>query len=265
MWAAVNLLLRLRKGCPRGGGVPSIKCAEKDESGGSDHEIRPASNRYSSVTERTVPMRNIMKHPTSRQLHAYWNRLRGPRSAPERGEIEPGEIRNLLADSFILEIDPARRSCTVRLAGTRLCALFGRELRGGHISALWDERVRGTEADPWHLVETVNVDTVGMVAGLTGRTARGESLDLELVLLPLRHRGKTEARMLGALSPHTIPPWLGIRPILHVETISQRVLAPAKTEAASRPFVEGLPEPANDVRPVRFGHLLVHEGGRSGA
>ena len=55
-----------------------------------------------------------MKHPTSRQLHAYWDRLRGERAAPERSEIEPGEIRNLLADSFILETDPARR---VKTAG----------------------------------------------------------------------------------------------------------------------------------------------------
>ncbi|SFK69924.1 hypothetical protein SAMN04488125_103272 [Methylorubrum salsuginis] len=215
-------------------------------------------------------MRNTMKHPTSRQLHAYWNRLRGPRSAPERGEIEPGEIRNLLADSFILEIDPARRTCAVRLAGTRLCALFGRELRGGAFAGLWGETAGGSEADrfqtdPWRLVEAVNADTVGMVAGLTGHTLRGESLDLELLLLPLRHRGKTQARMLGALSPHTIPPWLGIRPILHVETVSQRVLAPAGADAALRDFTEGLPEPANDVQPVRFGHLLVHEGGRGGA
>lgn len=213
-------------------------------------------------------MRNTMKHPTSRQLHAYWNRLRGPRSAPERGEIEPGEIRNLLADSFILEIDPARRTCAVRLAGTRLCALFGRELRGGAFSGLWSEKESETDrfqSDPWRLVDAVTTDTVGMVAGLTGHTARGESLDLELLLLPLRHRGKTQARMLGALSPHTIPPWLGIRPILHVETVSQRVLAPAYADAAIRDFTEGLPEPANDAEPVRFGHLLVHEGGRGGA
>ena len=162
-----------------------------------------------------------MKHPTSRQLHAYWDRLRGERAAPERGEIEPGEIRNLLADSFILEIDPARRTSAVRLAGTRLCALFGRELRGSAFGALWgtppEPAAGGRAAEPvctpGRMIETVAGDTVGLVAGLTGTTVRGESLDLELLLLPLRHRGKTQARMLGALSPHCIPPWLGSRPI----------------------------------------------------
>jgi hypothetical protein len=210
-------------------------------------------------------MRNIMKHPTSRQLHAYWDRLRGERAAPERGEIEPGEIRNLLADSFILETDPSRRSSAVRLAGTRLCALFGRELRGSSFVDLWGGPPQPFP-NPWQLVETVTDDTVGMVAGLTGFTARDEALDLELLLLPLRHRGKTQARILGALSPHCIPTWLGSRPILRVETVSLRVLDTVAPEpAAMRSFVETLPEPANDARPVRFGHLLVHEGGRGNA
>lgn len=205
-----------------------------------------------------------MKHPTSRQLHAYWDRLRGERAAPERGEIEPGAIRNLLADSFILEIDPARRTGTVRLAGTRLCALFGRELRGAAFTSLWGDGRREAGTDPTRLIETVTGDTVGMVAGLTGLTARGETIDLELMLLPLRHRGKTQARLLGSLSPHCIPTWLGTRPILRVETVSQRVLDAALPEAAAHGFAEALPEPANDLRPVRFGHLLVHEGGRNG-
>ena len=48
-----------------------------------------------------------MKHPTSRMLFSYWDGLRGARAARERGEIEPGEIRHILADTFVLEIDPA--------------------------------------------------------------------------------------------------------------------------------------------------------------
>ncbi|WP_232629048.1 PAS domain-containing protein [Methylobacterium sp. Leaf118] len=206
-----------------------------------------------------------MKHPTSRQLHAYWDRLRGERAAPERGEIEPGAIRNLLADSFILEIDPVSRTGTVRLAGTRLCALFGRELRGTAFAHLWGEAARGSEADPMRLVETVTGDTIGMVAGLTGVTARDETIDLELMLLPLRHRGKTQARLIGALSPHCIPTWLGTRPVLRVETVSQRVLDAPLPDPMARGLPEGLPEPANDLRPIRFGHLLVHEGGRNGS
>ena len=42
-----------------------------------------------------------MKHATTRMLFAYWDTLRGERAAPDRGEIEPGEIRHILADTFI--------------------------------------------------------------------------------------------------------------------------------------------------------------------
>jgi hypothetical protein len=208
-----------------------------------------------------------MKHPTSRLLHAYWDRLRGERAAPERAEIEPGAIRNLLADSLILELDMPGRAAHLRLAGTRVCALFGRELKGESMAGLWG----AAAADPWRLIEIVASDTVGVVAGLQGRTAQDECVDLELILLPLRHRGLTQARILGALSPTVVPHWLGLRPIEGLATTSLRVLA-GQEAAASPAFARApdgaeavlrdLPAPANDSLPLRRGHLLVHRGGR---
>jgi len=198
-----------------------------------------------------------MKHPTSRMLHAYWERLRGERAAPERGEIEPGEIRHLLADSLILELDMAACSATIRLAGTRVCALYGRELKGQSFAQLW-----GAQAtDPWRIVEIVASDTLGVVAGLSGTNAAGEAADLELLLLPLRHRGRTQVRALGALSLDGTPPWIGLRPLVEAETTSLRILPSRRPET--------LPPPRPSVRasasypgPVRRGHLLVHAGGR---
>lgn len=206
-----------------------------------------------------------MKHPTSRLLHGYWDRLRGERAAPERAEIEPGEIRNLLADSLILEIDMPTRSARLRLAGTRVCALFGRELKGASFADLWN----GADAGPWRLVEIVAQDTTGIVAGLTATTDRGESLDLELLLLPLRHNGRTQARILGAMSPAFVPSWLGLRPVTGLATTSLRVLsgdgafAPALQAVAEDGPLGPLPAPANDSAPLRRGHLLVHRGGRA--
>ncbi|KAB1074203.1 PAS domain-containing protein [Methylobacterium planeticum] len=217
-----------------------------------------------------------MKHPTSRLLHSYWDRLRGERAAPERAEIEPGEIRNLLADSLILELDMPGRLAHLRLAGTRVCALFGRELKGDSLPGLWGPG----SADPWRLIEIVASDTVGVVAGLQGRTAQHETIELELILLPLRHRGRTQARILGALSPTVVPHWLGLRPVTGLATTSLRVLngreaaaEPVFARAADEPvFVRAadgaeailgaLPAPANDSVPLRRGHLLVHRGGR---
>jgi len=82
-----------------------------------------------------------MKHPATRMLFSYWDALRGERAAPERGEIEPGEIRHILADTFVLELD-AQREARFRLAGTRICGLMGGELRDGRLVDLWPERAR---------------------------------------------------------------------------------------------------------------------------
>lgn len=203
-----------------------------------------------------------MKHPTSRLLHSYWDRLRAERAAPERAEIEPGEIRSLLADSLILEVDMPTRSARLRLAGTRVCALFGRELKGAALADLWAGR--GSDAGPWRAVEIVAQDTVGVVAGVRATTDRGESLDLELLLLPLRHQGRTQERMLGALSPAGVPSWLGLRPVTGLVTTSLRVLGPTQETplpVGPEPF-PALPFPANDSLPMRRGHLMVHRGGR---
>ncbi|UMY17715.1 PAS domain-containing protein [Methylobacterium organophilum] len=213
-----------------------------------------------------------MKHPTSRLLHAYWDRLRGERSAPERSEIEPGAIRNLLADSLILEIEAPAEEAVIRIGGTRLCAMFGRELRDTAFAGLWgDGMAPSSLAHPQHLVETVACDRVGLIAGLKGRTRQGEALDLELLLLPLRHRGRTRSRLLGALSPFHVPHWFGLRPIVRLEAVSQRVLrgplpafVPLDPPPGERmPLIATIPPPANDSRPWRRGHLMVHPGGRT--
>lgn len=205
-----------------------------------------------------------MKHPTSRLLHSYWDRLRGERASPERSEIEPGEIRNLLADSLILAVDGPRRGASIRLAGTRVCALFKRELKAASFAEIWGT----SSADPWRLIETVTVDTVGIVAGVTGSTTEGETIDLELLLLPLRHHGQTQSRILGALSPHCVPPWLGLRPLARLQTTSLRILGPVceppgAAEDDCDDVLRDVPPPANDTLPQRRGHLLVHPGGRA--
>ena len=70
-----------------------------------------------------------MKHATTRELYDYWNRVRGGERAPLRSAIEPSDIRRILGEMFILEVLD-RDSYHVRLAGTRICALYCREIKG---------------------------------------------------------------------------------------------------------------------------------------
>ena len=193
-----------------------------------------------------------MKHATTRMIFAYWDLLRGERAAPERGEIEPGEIRHVLGDTFILEAAPD--GAAIRLAGTRICALFGRELKGHAFASLWAANSTG---DPQALLDIVLGDTAVCIAGLVGRTEYGEEMPLEMILLPLRHGGKPHARILGALTPLTVPAWIGLRPLQGLATRSMRVIPGSGPMGAVSPEAPR-PAPPEARRPA----LTLHRGGR---
>jgi hypothetical protein len=189
-----------------------------------------------------------MKNTSTRLVFEYWDALRGDRAAPERGEIEPGALRHALADTFVLENEPI--GPVFRLAGTRLCALLGHELRGRAFTALWPDVE--SQGDMRRLVQTVMDETAGAVAGLAGETQTGVPIYLELLLLPLRYRGRTHARVLGALSPAIAPEWLGLDTLASMRMISLRMLWPASAARSA-------PEPRR-ASPPRF---MVLPGGRA--
>lgn len=186
-----------------------------------------------------------MRHQVSRDLFAYWNGLRGERPAPDRVEIDLGAIRGLLADSFVLETG-ADGVYPLRIAGTRVEALWGRDRKGFCYCEFWRPADRhGIAAG----LATVIAEAAPLVAGARLRAPGDACLELELLLLPLRHFGRTPARVMGALSPlHTVD-WLGQVPAGPLEMISMRRIA-----GETRPLP---PSPAGK-RP----RLLVHEGGR---
>jgi hypothetical protein len=146
-----------------------------------------------------------MKHSSTRELFEYWNVRRGQRPAPDRSDIEPGSIRRVLADTFILTFD-GQKGHPFRIAGTRICAAFGRELKGEAFLDLWSPPSRKLVGD---LLDIVTHEVIGTVAGVSCTNDEGTPLDLELLILPLRHRLPTDGRLLGTLAPTHVPYWLG--------------------------------------------------------
>jgi hypothetical protein len=194
-----------------------------------------------------------VKHPSTRSLYAYWNDRRGTRAAPDRGEIEPGAIRLALGDSFILSAE-ADGPQVFRLAGTRVCSLFGRELKGVPFEELWDEADRAAMQD---LLAIVANEIAGIVAGVRAVTADAHCVDLELLLLPLRHRGNSRERQIGVLAPLAAPFWLGANPIVRLALTSHRHIGAALEPAGITPLMA-----AADSGRLRHG-LLVYDGGRA--
>ena len=197
-----------------------------------------------------------MKHPSIRQLFDYWNARRGRRPAPERGDIEPSAIRAVLADTFILSFDP-RTGHPFRLAGTRVCALFARELKGDAFLDLWPAQPRKEMRD---LLAIVAQESVGVVASVAGASADGATVSLELLALPLSHHGQTDARLLGALAPSEPPAWLGAGALVDLRLGTHRYVGP---EAAGAPRAGSLTTmgPLAHAGKVRHG-FVIYDGGQ---
>ena len=193
-----------------------------------------------------------MRHAATRMLFSTWDSVRGERAAPERRDLDPGTLRHVLADIFVLEIDPPR-TYPFRLAGTRVCGLAGRELRGTSYLDLFPKESRVEAAG---LAQAVADDRLGIVAGIGALSAAGAGIDLEMVLLPLRHCGVTHARLIGALSPAAIPAWIGHDPLVALRLRSLRVIRPEACAVA--------PRPAEESPAARRGRFRLVEGGRGG-
>lgn len=201
-----------------------------------------------------------MKAAASKELFAYWNRLRGGRAAPERSDVDPGAIRTILGDTFILEMSSAD-GFPFRLAGSRICAAVGHELKGERFEGLWRGPDRTTVTDT---LATVADDAAVAVLGVAGLTELGRRVDLEVTLLPLRHRGRTHSRILGAMSPIETPYWLGACPITRFELSSLRTIWPTGRRRVFGEDATPPPPPAASLAGAarRIGRFLVFDGGR---
>jgi hypothetical protein len=198
-----------------------------------------------------------MKLPATRNLYAYWTELRGERSAPERAELDPARIRTLLCDIFMLEVDDAR-TYPLRLAGARMSSLFLRELKGEGFIALWSDEDRD---DMQAVLTSVLDDPTPAILGVSAAPRGRVRSEFELLLLPLRHFGRTRSRVMGCLTPVDRPSWYGLLPVTGLTTTSLRILN--SDPMAGRRL--GDSDRQSDQRlthvPLRRQHLSIYSGG----
>ena len=205
-----------------------------------------------------------MKQKSPNTLYGYWNELRAGRVAPRRLEVEPSRIAGILSETFMLERVNAS-DYQYRLAGTRLCELFGAELRCSNFLAGWHDADQAVLAQKLALiceqgaVVTLAIETTG---------APRQALEFEAILLPLIHTGNSINRIIGAMSL-TSPMPIGVseqplrRRLRRHEVIWPDGRPRAVLERGSTaPFQA--PPPAAPL-PAQKGdrpHLRVLEGGR---
>ncbi len=193
-----------------------------------------------------------MKHPSTRAVYDYWNKRRGSRPAPERGEIDPTDIRHALGDTFMLAADFVDE-LRFRLAGTRVCALFCREIKGEAFAEIFDVECRKAVTE---LAAVAEEEKVPAVAGLTAHTEGGWKAELEMLLLPLAHSGHARIRALGVLAPTVPPYWLGAQAVAGIELVTVRHIGPEQKARTAPRFGRAVAG-----RRLRHG-FVVYSGGR---
>jgi hypothetical protein len=204
-----------------------------------------------------------MKQRTLQILYAYWNGLRAGRIAPSRLELDPSRIGAILPEIFLLErVDSG--TYLYRLAGTRLCEIFGSELRGNNLLDGWTPSDRADLAHDLTLTCEQGAATHLVIEGRADETRR---VEMEALLLPLMHSGSAMERVLGAASAVASPHWLGHERLLEKRLVSHDLIWPdgragraafSPREAAPAPLAGA---PAGTFRGDRRG-LRVLDGGR---
>ncbi len=199
-----------------------------------------------------------MRHENSKHLFAYWNNLRSGRTAPDRREIEPSDIRNILGDTFILELDQKFRNLSFRLAGTRLCNTYGRELKGIGFLSLWDE---SDNLDVYKRIRNIFEDSLPGIFSYDALTEEGRTIECEMLLLPLLNGPLHASRILGVTSMIGNPIWAGADPIkCNRLKFTRTILPPAVTPPPSLTSID----PTQAIMGSgsrKVGHLTIIDGG----
>jgi hypothetical protein len=216
-----------------------------------------------------------MQKTSTKTLYEYWNVLRGARSAPDRRDIDPTRIRAALANTFILEMG-SDNEFAFRLAGSHLCTAYCRELKGRSFTNLWDKRDRDALDT---LIRAVTEDHAAALVTFQGTTAVNTKVSFETILLPLRHNGSTQSRILGAMTALDEPYWLGVQPILEQRITGLRLIWPddVSLDDLARDMAASVATDATYDMPMapiampatvygrsarRYAHLAVIDGGR---
>ncbi|MEZ2219506.1 PAS domain-containing protein [Rhizobium sp. RCC_161_2] len=193
-----------------------------------------------------------MRQKTSIEIFTYWEQLRGSADAPLRNLIQPSAVRHILPELFILELLP-NDAPRFRLAGTAICSLMGREIRGESFAALW----AGSQIDdPVRIATGVMTHVVPALINATGYSISGRHMAFEMVLMPMRSSGDVCDRLLGCLTPVAHTAWLGSEPLEFLALDRSRLLYDRPARAIEPP---SHPEPVGMISHqdgVRFGDVM---------
>ena len=137
-----------------------------------------------------------LTQPAGKAAYDYWNALRNGRDLAGRSDVDPAALRSVLPQIMLLQHLHAKE-IVFRLAGTRICQAFGRELRDHSLLSLWDRAHRSVIAGA--LIASLKRATP-LVLRFRAHALGREPRDGECMLLPLLDEAGRAALWLGSFA-----------------------------------------------------------------
>lgn len=127
------------------------------------------------------------------ELFAYWASRRQGAKLPGRRDLSPGDIKRLLPTISLIDVSHDPLDFRVRLAGTALYDVYGREITGRRLSEIYNT----SAADYWRS-ELGQVAAGRPAVGVHNLAWRGAShLSVMWLRLPLAANGTDVDMILG--------------------------------------------------------------------
>ncbi|MBL8893813.1 MAG: PAS domain-containing protein [Rhizobiales bacterium] len=167
----------------------------------------------------TKPPGDVL-HPGSRAIFRHWEAIRGEDSAPHRDAVNLRQLGQFVSWLFIMERSPRTEGYIWRLAGSKVCDLWRRELTGSEFLTGWDrfefETIR-------RLLDGVSKNLQPCTLRLRLTTSLAQVIDVEIIALPLRARDGS-IHVFGGVLPFRDVEALGHERIANVEFCSARTI-----------------------------------------
>ncbi len=169
-------------------------------------------------------------HPGSRMLFRYWEAVRGEMSAPPRDWLDLRQIRMLVPSLFMIERKEGQ-GFMWRLAGSRVCNLWGLELTGRPAFA---DGERGERNKISRLFDGVIDAHQPFVLTFHLRSESGFTIAAELVGTPLRARHGETTYVFGTVMPFREVKWSRNERVTSFEVAATRCIWTEPVPGANR-------------------------------
>jgi hypothetical protein len=128
-----------------------------------------------------------------RQLHEVWSAKRGDAGVPLRAEFDPAEIKPLLANMLIVDLEPDPFRVRYRLVGTKVVAASGYDFTGRYL----DEMNLASGGELWSSYYRMVRDSERPLFGTVAvPAADGSTFAYEFGIFPVTTDGSTVTQCL---------------------------------------------------------------------